>query len=109
MAASAAVGLLTSFSRMSYRIQVDPEAGQVLRTLRAHVVQHLGHLLAEVADLFSTGQGAPALAVARSGDGQVALLEVDDYVLCYEVNRAEQTVNVRSVQPRPRAPATSPA
>ncbi len=83
---------------MSYRIQVDPEAGQVLRTLRAHVVQHLGHLLAELAELFSTGQGA------RSGDGNVALLEVDDYILFYEVNRADETLNVRSVQPRPLAP-----
>lgn len=81
---------------MSYRIQVDPEAGQVLRTLRAHVVQRLGHLLAELAELTSVGQPAPA----RSGDGSVALLEADDYVLFYEVNRAEQTLNVRSVQLR---------
>ena len=84
---------------MSYRIQVDPEAGQVLRTLRAHVVQHLGRLLAELAELISAGP--PALALSRAGEGNVALLEVDEYVLCYEVDRAGQTLKVRSVQPRP--------
>ncbi len=81
---------------MSYRIEVDPEAGQVLRTLRAHVVQRLGHLLAELAELISAGQPAPA----RLEDGTVALLEADDYVLFYEVNPLEQTLNVRSIQLR---------
>lgn len=90
---------------MSYRIQVDPEAGQVLRTLRAHVVQHLGRLLAELAELISSASAQPTFA----REGNVALLEVDDYVLFYEVDCAERTLNVRSVQPRELRNMAAPA
>ena len=79
---------------MSYRILVDPEAGEVLRTLRSHVVQQVGRLLAELAELVSAGP------LARPGESDVAQLEVDDCVLFYQVDRDQLTLNVRSVQPR---------
>ncbi len=88
---------------MSYRIQVDPEAAQVLRTLRAHVVQLLGHRLAELAELISTAQPTPAR------EDNITLLEVEDYVLSYEVDCAEHTLKVRSVQPRAPANLAAPA
>lgn len=77
---------------MSYRIQVDPEASEALRTLRAHVVQQVGRLLGELAELVSAGP------FPRESD--LARLEVDDCVLLYQVDRAQRTLNVRSVQRR---------
>ena len=40
---------------MSYRIQIQPEAGTLLRTLAPHTVLRLGRALAELADSIEAG------------------------------------------------------
>lgn len=82
---------------MSYRIEVDPEAGEVLRTLRAHVVQQLGRLLADLAELVSAPQ--PGARVAK--------LEMDGCEVLYELDRDQRTLSVRSVRARARDEAAA--
>ena len=43
---------------MSYRIQVHPEAGSLLRTLKPHVVLRLGRALAELAECLTAADEA---------------------------------------------------
>ncbi|MGZ6143001.1 MAG: hypothetical protein ACXWLM_06665 [Myxococcales bacterium] len=72
---------------MSYRIQVQPEAGSLLRTLAPHVVLRLGRALAQVADALSTGEDA---------DGNE--LRVEDWVMRFVVDRAERLLRVVQVE-----------
>jgi len=55
---------------MSYRIQVRPEAGALLRTLAPHVVLRLGRALAELPDFTtcaSTTASCSSWSTMRAG------------------------------------------
>jgi hypothetical protein len=78
---------------MSYRIQVHPEAGSLLRTLAPHVVLRLGHTLAELAETVSFGDG-------RDGDE----VRIDDCVMQFAFDHTERLLRVvRVEQLLPRA------
>ncbi len=72
---------------MSYRIQVLPEAGSLLRTLAPHVVLRLGRALAEVADALASGEDA---------DGNE--LRVEDWVMRFAVDHAQRLLKVVHVE-----------
>ena len=74
---------------MSYRIQVHPEAGSLLRTFAPHVVLRLGRALAELAESISIGEDA---------DGDE--LRVDDCVMRLVVDHAERLLRVVHVEQR---------
>lgn len=79
---------------MSYRIQVHPEAGALLRTFAPHVVLRLGRALAELAE-----------SLAGGGDTEGNELRVDDCVMQFVVDAAERLVRVVHVEQRAaRAP-----
>ena len=80
---------------MSYRIQVHPEAGSLLRTLAPHVVLRLGRALAELAEAIASGE-----------DAEENELRVDDCVMRFVVDHAERLLRVVHVEQRaPLAPA----
>jgi len=80
---------------MSYRIQVNPEAGSLLRTFAPHVVLRLGRALAELAEAIASGE-----------DAEENELHVDDCVMRFVVDHAEQLLRVVHVEQRaPLAPA----
>ena len=80
---------------MSYRIQVNPEAGSLLRTFAPHVVLRLGRALAELAEAIASGE-----------DAEENELQVDDCVMRFVVDHAEQLLRVVHVEQRaPLAPA----
>lgn len=81
---------------MSYRIQVLPEAGSLLRTLAPHVVLRLGRALAQVADAISSGEHEDADE-----------LRVEDWVMRFVVDHAERLLRV--VQVEQLAPAYAAA
>jgi mRNA-degrading endonuclease RelE of RelBE toxin-antitoxin system len=83
---------------MSYRIVVEPAAGQRLRTFASHVVQRLGRLLAELADLASIAP-PPSLVLARNPGPDASLLriEVEDVTAWYRVDKREETLTVVEV------------
>ena len=83
---------------MSYRILVEPTAAQRLRTFSSHVVQQLGRLLAELADLASIAP-PPSLALARHlGPGADLLrIEVEDVNVWYRVDKREETLTIVEV------------
>jgi mRNA-degrading endonuclease RelE of RelBE toxin-antitoxin system len=83
---------------MSYRILVEPAAGQRLRTFASHVVQRLGRLLAELADLASIAP-PPSLLFARNPGPEPNLLrmEIDDVTVWYRVDNREETLTVVEV------------
>ncbi len=83
---------------MSYRILVEPAAAQRLRTFSSHVVQRLGRLLAELADLASIAP-PPTLAFARHPGPQADLLriEVEDVIVWYRIDKREETLTVVEV------------
>jgi hypothetical protein len=72
---------------MSYRIQVPPEAGSLLRSFSPHVVMQLAHALADLADL-----------VASGGEADSSELTVEDCVLRFDVDHREQLVRVLGVE-----------
>jgi hypothetical protein len=74
---------------MSYRIQVHPDAGSLLRTLAPHVVLGLGHSLAELAETISDG-----------GDPEGDELRVDDCVMQFVVDHAERLLRVVHIEQR---------
>jgi mRNA-degrading endonuclease RelE of RelBE toxin-antitoxin system len=81
---------------MSYRILVEPAAAQRLRTFSSHVVQRLGRLLAELADLASIAP-PQTLAFARSGSDVVSRIDLEDATVWYRVDRREETLTVVEV------------
>jgi hypothetical protein len=72
---------------MSYRIQVHPEAGSLLRAFAPHVVLRLGRALAELADSLSGGEEFDADE-----------LRVEDCVLRFVVDHAERLLRVVTVE-----------
>ena len=74
---------------MSYRIQVQPEAGSLLRTFAPHVVLRLGRALGDL---------AAALADGEQPDGTE--LHVDDCVMQFVVDPAERLLRVVRVEQR---------
>jgi len=78
-----------------YRIQVQPEAGALLRTLAPYVVLRLGRALAELAESIGTGS-----------DGGLHDLSVDNCVVQFVVNHANRLLEVIHIELRePLAPA----
>ena len=77
---------------MSYRIQIQPEAGSLLRTLAPHTVLRLGHALADLADAIASGETP-----------QETELHIDDCVLQFVVNHAHRLVEVVHVEQREQA------
>ena len=74
---------------MSYRIQVQPEAGSLLRTLAPHVVLRLGRALAELAESIAGGQ-----------DPERGELRIEDCVMRFVVDHAERLLRVVQVEQR---------
>ena len=72
---------------MSYRIQVHPEAGSLLRTLKPHVVLRLGRALAELAESLTADDEA--------GPGE---LRVDNCVMRFVVDHAHRLLEVIQVE-----------
>jgi hypothetical protein len=72
---------------MSYRIQIQPEAGTLLRTLAPHTVLRLGRALADLADTIAAGEMP-----------EQTELRVDDCVLQFVVNHAHRLVEVVHVE-----------
>jgi hypothetical protein len=83
---------------MSYRIQVDPEAAALLRTLRPHVVARLGRELAERAAILEDG-----------GDLDADEVLVDDCRIQLCVNHADRLLEVIAIEQRLAPVATYPA
>lgn len=73
---------------MSYRIQVHPDAGTLLRTLEPHVVLRLGRALAELAEGISSG--AP----------DAEELQVDNCVLRFVIDHAHRLLEVIQIELR---------
>lgn len=80
---------------MSYRIQIQPEAGTLLRTLAPHTVLRLGRALADLADSIAGGEST-----------EQSELRVDDCVLQFVVNHAHRLVEVVHVEQREEAEAS---
>ncbi len=80
---------------MSYRILVEPAAAQRLRTFSSYIVQRLGRLLAELADLASIAP-PPILVFARNPGPEANLLrlEVEDVTVWYRINMRDETLTV---------------
>ena len=72
---------------MSYRIQVHPEAGSLLRTLKPHVVLRLGRALAELAESLTAGE--------PEGPGEV---RVDNCVMQFVVDHAHRLLEVIHIE-----------
>lgn len=71
---------------MGYRIQVQPEAGSLLRTLAPHVVLRLGQSLAEFAE-----------SVADDAHEEAQELRVGDCALQFVVDHAQGLLRVTGV------------
>jgi hypothetical protein len=78
---------------MSYRILVEPAAAQRLRTFSSYLVQRLGRLLAELADLASIAPPA-SLALARTADADLSRLDLEDATVWYRVDHREETLTL---------------
>ena len=76
---------------MSYRIQVRPEAGSLLRTFAPHVVLRLGRALADL-----------AAAIADGEDPDATELSVDDCVMQFVIDHAQRLLEVVHVEQRER-------
>jgi len=83
---------------MSYRILVEPGAAQRLRTFSPHVVQRLGRILAELADLASIAP-PPSLVIARHPDPEASVFrfEVEDVSVWYRIDQSEETLTIVEV------------
>jgi len=84
---------------MSYRILVEPAAAQRLRTFSSHVVQRLGRVLAELADLASIAP-PPSLVIARppASEARPVRIEVDEVTVWYRIDKDDQTLTVVQVE-----------
>ena len=83
---------------MSYRILVEPQAAQRLRTFSSHVVPRLGRLLAELADVASAGQGSSLAGASSQGRAADPLrVEAEDLMLLYRVDKQDGTLTVIDV------------
>jgi hypothetical protein len=78
---------------MSYRILVEPAAAQRLRTFSSYLVQRLGRLLAELADLASIAPPA-SLALGRKTDAEVSRVDLEDATVWYRVDHREETLTL---------------
>jgi mRNA-degrading endonuclease RelE of RelBE toxin-antitoxin system len=79
---------------MSYRILVEPAAAERLRTFSSYVVQKLGRLLAELADLASIAP-PPSPVFARAQGTETNLrVEVDEVTVWYRIDKREETLTV---------------
>ena len=78
---------------MSYRILVEPAAAQRLRTFSSYLVQRLGRLLAELADLASIAPPA-SLTLARTGEAELSRIELESATVWYRVDRREETLTL---------------
>jgi hypothetical protein len=74
---------------MSYRIQVHPEAGTLLRTLAPHLVLRLGRALAELAEAISVGS-----------DPESDALYIEDCVMKFVIDHAERLLRVTHLEQR---------
>ncbi|HEX4385053.1 MAG TPA: hypothetical protein VH083_18975 [Myxococcales bacterium] len=74
---------------MSYRIQVYPEAGTLLRTLAPHLVLRLGQALAELAEAISFGD-----------DPDTEVLHIDDCALQFVVDHVDRLIRVTHIEQR---------
>ena len=74
---------------MSYRIQVNPDAGSLLRSFSPHVVLRLGQALAQLAEWLASGEEA---------DGDV--LEVEDCFLQFVIDPVERLLRVVHIEQR---------
>ena len=86
---------------MSYRIQVRPEAGSLLRTLAPYVVLQLGRALAQLAESLAAGEDP--------GPGE---LRVDGCVMQFAIDHAHrllEVVHVEQREPVAAAHAAEPA
>ena len=86
---------------MSYRIQVHPDAGVLLRTLAPHIVLRLGRALAELAESLAAGEDP--------GPGE---LHVDGCVMQFAIDHAHrllEVVHVEQREPLAAAYAAAPA
>ena len=84
---------------MSYRILVEPAAAQRLRTFSSHVVQRLGRVLAELADLASIAP-PPSLVIARHPGSEASpfRIEVDEVTVWYRIDKNDETLTVVQVE-----------
>lgn len=76
-------------SGMNYRIQINPEARSLVRTLRPHVLLRLGRALAELAENISS-----------PSDGEPDELRVDGCVLRFVVDHAARLLEVIGIEQR---------
>jgi mRNA-degrading endonuclease RelE of RelBE toxin-antitoxin system len=86
---------------MSYRILVDPRAANRLRSFPSYVVQRVGTVLAELAELAGVAP-PPSLVFARALGPAASLMRVDleDVSLFYRVDKREQSLTVVDVEER---------
>jgi mRNA-degrading endonuclease RelE of RelBE toxin-antitoxin system len=91
---------------MSYRILVDPHAAHRLKTFPSYVVQRLGGVLAELAELAVVAP-PPSLVFARASgpSGSLLRLELEHVSVFYRVDKTERTLTVVDVEDR--APTTA--
>jgi mRNA-degrading endonuclease RelE of RelBE toxin-antitoxin system len=78
---------------MSYRILVEPAAAERLRTFSSYIVQRLGRLLAELADLASIAPPA-SLALARNADSELSRVDLEGATVWYRLDRHEETLTL---------------
>lgn len=83
---------------MSYRIEVLPEAGSLLRTFAPHVVLRLGRALADLAAALTDGED--------QGAGELC---VEDCVMRFAVDHARRLLEVVQVERRELQPAWASA
>jgi mRNA-degrading endonuclease RelE of RelBE toxin-antitoxin system len=86
---------------MSYRILVEPRAAHQLKGFPSYVVQRLGGILAELADL--AGVAPPPSLVFTRGlgpGGNLMRVELEDVSLYYCLDKSERTLTVVDVEER---------
>jgi mRNA-degrading endonuclease RelE of RelBE toxin-antitoxin system len=92
---------------MSYRILVDPRAAHRLESFPAYVVQRIGSVLAELAEL--AGVAPPpslVLAGAAAATANVLRVDLEDVSLYYRIDRRDESLTVVDIEERAAAAAT---
>jgi len=86
--------------RMSYRILIGTGASEAIRTFSAHVVERVGHLLGELAELVELPPPQTlAYARPRSSAGQeLRRVDLGDCALLYSVDVLEKVITVLSIE-----------
>ncbi len=92
---------------MSYRILVDPRAASRLQGFPSYVVQRIGSVLAELAELAGVVP-PPSLVFARAAGpaGNLMRVDLEDVSLYYRIDKREQSLTVVDVEERAPAAAT---